>query len=167
MQKEESALSAAMAPALPKLDIPVLEKAIADAKAAGVIEKVITKAEAKLAQAKKRAGVIAGAPAKEAAEKDLAAKSSGAIEALDMDELKWAIEAAEAEHVAAVTVDEAKAKLAKAEALAAKEKLEKAMELPDNEREALQAALADAKAKGVDGEALHKAERRLSDAWSV
>ena len=165
MQREETALNSAMAPALPKLDIPVLKKAIADAKAAGIAEKVVTKAETKLQQALKRQGVIAGAPAREAAEKNLAAK----IDAGDigMEELKWAIEEAEEQSVSKEKVEAAKVKLAQVEQAAAKTKLLEAMELPDNEREKLQAALTEAKDLGVDDEVMKGAERRLSEAWSV
>ena len=65
------ALNHAMAPALPKLNIPLLETAITDAKEAGIPEKLVAKAEKKLQQALKRQGVIDGIPSPGSAKETL------------------------------------------------------------------------------------------------
>eukprot|EP00966_Prymnesium_polylepis_P278006 6423533-Prymnesium_polylepis.1 len=103
-----------MAPALPKLDVQVLQKALQAAKAAGnVDEKLIAKAEAKLAQALKRLETTERGPLRTAAEKEL--KDLMAASPPDLRELKNAIEEAEEQKVNPELTSAAKAKVASAE----------------------------------------------------
>ena len=159
MNAAESGLTKAMAPALPKLDVPVLEAAIAAAKADGNVDaKVITKAEAKLAQAQKRLETTERGPLRAAAEKEL--KDQLAASSLDLSALKDAIEEAELQLVSSTLIGTAKAALAKQE-------LDLALEGGVEDREKLAVALATAKAAGVEEEVLAMVEKRLSDDWSV
>ena len=111
-----------MAPALPKLDVQALQKALQVAKAAGnVDEKLISKAEAKLAQALKRLETTERGPLRTAAEKEL--KDQMAASPLDLRELKNAIEEAEEQKVNPELTSAAKAKAASAELDEALEKV--------------------------------------------
>jgi len=92
------ALRRAMLPALPKLDVALLQKALTAAKEdGGVDQKLIRSAEGKLSQAQKRAAMPSG---QQIEERDVA-----------LEELKAAIKKAEALHVDANLTSEAWAKL--------------------------------------------------------
>ncbi|KAL1525072.1 hypothetical protein AB1Y20_019945 [Prymnesium parvum] len=155
----ETALTKAMAPALPKLDVDALEDALRAAKATGKVDpKVIAKAEAKLEQARKRRDVIELGPKREAAEKAL--REIMATAPFDLNAMKNAITEAEEQKVSPGLLEAAKAKCAEQE-------LTEAMERGVEERERLQKALDAAKAAGVNDSVIRGAERRLSAAWSV
>lgn len=70
-------------------------------------------------------------------------------------------------YVPASVQDAAKAKMLSLQRDAIEAKLQAAMDLGAEERETLQQALAAAREAGVDASKIDRAERRLSEQWSI